>query len=94
MNGNALLQGETIAKQYKYTEKKIVFRTSRPISFKLDTNDPWIQRIQILTKGSGPLQRGDNHKNTIESFKNLLLKNHWARKAQIYKRAFLILMQT
>jgi hypothetical protein len=43
-------------------------------------------------KGPGPLPRGDNHKNVKMgwgSFKNLnLLKNHWTRKAEIYKKAF------
>jgi hypothetical protein len=38
-------------------------KTSRPISIKLNINHPWV--IQNCTnKGSGPLQREDNHKNT------------------------------
>jgi hypothetical protein len=45
--------------------KKKIFRTSRPISIKLGTNDPWVKGIQNCTnKGSSPFQRGDNHKNT------------------------------
>jgi hypothetical protein len=50
---------------YVYIEKKIFFsRTSRPISFKLGTNHPWVKGIlNSSNKGSGPLQRGDNHKN-------------------------------
>jgi hypothetical protein len=45
--------------------KKIFSRTSRPISIKLDTNHPWVNEILYYTnKGSGPLQRGDNHKNS------------------------------
>jgi hypothetical protein len=44
---------------------KIFFpRTSRPKSIKLITNYPWLKGIQVCsTKGPGPLQRGDNHKN-------------------------------
>jgi hypothetical protein len=39
-------------------------RTSRPTSIKLGTNYPWVKGIQDYSnKGSGPLQRGDNHKN-------------------------------
>jgi hypothetical protein len=44
-----------------------------------------MKRIQVCSnRGSDPLQRGDNPKitNRIGSFKNLL-KNHWARKAEI-----------
>jgi hypothetical protein len=43
--------------------------------------------IQVSSsKGLGPLQREDNHKNGVELFKNLL-KNDWARKVQINLRA-------
>jgi hypothetical protein len=38
-------------------------------------------------KGPGPLQRGDNHKNGVVSFKNLL-QNHQARIGHIYMKAF------
>jgi hypothetical protein len=34
-------------------------------------------------KWPGLFQRGDNYKKRMVSFKNLL-KNHWARRAQIY----------
>jgi hypothetical protein len=34
-------------------------------------------------KGSGPLQRGDDHKNRVESFKTLLLQNHWANLTRL-----------
>jgi hypothetical protein len=46
--------------------KNIFFsRTSRSISIKLDTNHSWIKGIlNCSNKGPGPLQRGDNHKNT------------------------------
>jgi hypothetical protein len=38
-------------------------RTSRPISFKLGTNYPWVKGIlTCLNKGPGPHQRGDNKK--------------------------------
>jgi hypothetical protein len=33
-------------------------------------------------QGLCPLQKGDNHKNRVGSLKNLLLKNHEARKAK------------
>jgi hypothetical protein len=57
--------------------KKIFFsRTSRPISIKLGINHPWVKGIlNCSNKGSGPFQRGDNHKNGVGSFKNLL-QNH------------------
>jgi hypothetical protein len=32
--------------------------------------------INSSNKGPGPLQRGDNYKNGVRSFKNLLLQNH------------------
>jgi hypothetical protein len=36
-----------------------------------------VKRIQVSSnKGPDPLQRGDNHKNEVESFKNL--KNYEA----------------
>jgi hypothetical protein len=55
-------------------KKKIFFsRTSRPISKKFGTNHPWVKGIlNCLNKGQGPLQRGDNLKNGVGSFKNLL----------------------
>jgi hypothetical protein len=31
---------------------------------------------------------GDNNKNGVESFKNLLAKNHRAREAHMYMKAF------
>jgi hypothetical protein len=34
-------------------------------------------------QGPRPLQREDNHKNRVGSFK-ILLKNHWARKTEMY----------
>jgi hypothetical protein len=39
-------------------------------------------------KGSGPLQRGDNCKDGVGSFTNLILKNFEARKAEFYMKAF------
>ena len=39
-----------------------------------------MQGIQICSnKAPGPLQRGDNHKNVVGSFKNFLLHNHWVK---------------
>jgi hypothetical protein len=42
----------------------------------------------FLIKGPGPLQRGDNHENGVGSFKNLIVKNYEARKAEFYLKAF------
>jgi hypothetical protein len=42
---------------------KIVSKTSRPISIKLDANFPCMKVIQVcLDKGKDLHQRGDNHK--------------------------------
>jgi hypothetical protein len=53
--------------------KKIFFsRTSRPISIKLGTYHPWVKRIlNCSNEGPGPLQRGDNHKNSKLGWGNL-----------------------
>jgi hypothetical protein len=60
------------------------------MTIKLDTNHPCMKGIQVCSnKGSDPLQRRDNHKNENIGwvlFKNLFLKNHCARKAQIYMK--------
>jgi hypothetical protein len=73
-------------------KKKISFsRTSRPISMKFGTNHPWVKGIQNCTnKGPGPLQRGNNHKNTNKGWGHLkiFLKNCRARRAHIYMKAF------
>jgi hypothetical protein len=50
-----------------------------------------VKRIQVCSNEEpGPLQRGDNHRNVrkVRSFKNLLLKNYEARKAEFYLKAF------
>jgi hypothetical protein len=53
--------------------KKIFFRTSRPISIKLGINHLWVNGIlNSSNKGPGPFQRGNNYKNGVGSFKNLL----------------------
>jgi hypothetical protein len=44
--------------------------------------------LNCSNKGPGPLQRGDNNKNGVGSFKNLLLQNHRARIGHIYMKAF------
>jgi hypothetical protein len=49
---------------------------------------PWVKGIQVcLIKGPGPIERGDNCKNGVGSFKNLILKNYEARKAEFYMKA-------
>jgi hypothetical protein len=61
----------------------------RSNSIKLGTHYPWVKGIQICSIiGPGPLQRGDNHKNGVESFKNLILKSYEAKKAEFYMKAF------
>ena len=48
-----------------YIEKKIFSRISWPISIKLGIGHPWVKEIlNCSNKGPGPLQRGDNYKNT------------------------------
>jgi hypothetical protein len=68
---------------------KIFFSTtSRPIAIKLGRNHPWVKWILICSnKEPSPFQRGDNHKNGVGSFKNLL-QNHWARIDHIYMQTF------
>jgi hypothetical protein len=75
-----------------YRKKTIFSRTSRPISIKLGTNHPLVKGIlNCTTKGSGPLQRGDNHKNAKiwrVPWKKFFLQNHWAKIAHIYMKGF------
>jgi hypothetical protein len=60
--GGAII-GKTIF-TYFYIEKKILSRTSWPISSKLGINHSWVKGILYCSnEGPGPLQRGDNHKN-------------------------------
>jgi hypothetical protein len=41
---------------------------------------PCVKEIQVSSnRGPGPLEREGNHKNRVGSFKNRLLKNHWAK---------------
>jgi hypothetical protein len=51
-----------------------------------------VKGIQVCSnKGLGLLQRGDNHRNVRKGwghFKNLILKNYEARKAEFYMKAF------
>jgi hypothetical protein len=45
--------------------------------------------IQVCSiKGPGPFQRGDNRKKVVRSFKNLIVMNYEARKAEFYMKAF------
>jgi hypothetical protein len=69
-------------------------RTSEPISIKRGTtkcaNYLCIkQNVVCVNKGSGSLQREDNHKNAkkVGSSKFLLLKKHKVRKTDIYIKA-------
>jgi hypothetical protein len=72
-------------------EKIFFSRTSRPISIKRGTDHLCIKGIEVYTnKSLGTLQRGDNCKNAklaLFNFKIFILKNHKARKAQIYIKA-------
>jgi hypothetical protein len=57
--------------------KKIFSRTRRPILIKLGINHPWVKGIiNSSNKGPGHPHRGDNYKNGMGSFKNLLPQNH------------------
>jgi hypothetical protein len=70
-----------------YIEKIYFSKTSRPISVKLGTYHPWVKGIpNYSNQGPGPLQMGDDHKNGVGSFKNLL-KNHRARRVHTYMNA-------
>jgi hypothetical protein len=55
----------------KYTDIfKNLLRTSRSILIKLGTNYSLAEGFTVCpNKGSGPLQRGNNHKNGVGSFK-------------------------
>jgi hypothetical protein len=67
---------------------KIFFsRTCRPNSIKLGTNYPWMKGNQVCSnKEPCLLQRGDNRKNGVVSFKNLLLQSHWANFNQTWHK--------
>jgi hypothetical protein len=81
--GFALLQGDIIAKEYKYNDflKKIFFtRTSWPNSIKLSTNYLWVKGIQVCSNNGQILCRGEIITKNVKvgwgrSFKNLL-QNH------------------
>jgi hypothetical protein len=70
---------------------KIFFsRTSKQNSIKLGANYLWVKGIQVCSnKVPCPLQRGDNRKNGVGSFKNLLLQNHWANFNQTLHKSSL-----
>jgi hypothetical protein len=68
---------ERVKIQWKFLN--IFSRTNLSNYIKLGTNYPWIKENQVCrNKGPDPLQREDNHKNGVVSFKNLLLQNLWA----------------
>jgi hypothetical protein len=60
-----------------FGKKNLSSRTSRPISINLGTNHPQVRKFKIIQiyQGPGHLQRGDNHKNRVGSFKNLFINN-------------------
>jgi hypothetical protein len=63
-------------------------RTTGPILTRLGTNHSWVKGIQVCSnKGPGRLQRGDNHKNGMGSFKSLFLQNHWANFNQTWHKS-------
>jgi hypothetical protein len=63
-------------------KKKIFSRTSRSNSIKLKANYPCMKGIKVRSnKGPGTIQRGDNRKNGVGLFKNLIIKNYEARKS-------------
>jgi hypothetical protein len=76
--------GKTIF-TYVYIKKIFFSRTSTPISIKLGTKGMGILNCSNI--GPDPLQRGDNCKNGVGSFKNLL-QNHSVRIGHIYMKTF------
>jgi hypothetical protein len=68
------LGGATIGKTiftYGYTcIEKNLLQNQQTMSIKLGINHPWVKGIlNCSNKGPGPLQRGDNCKNGVGSFK-------------------------
>jgi hypothetical protein len=91
MKGIAFLEGEVKAKSKNTLNifKIFFYRTIKPKLIKFGTYYPWTMGIQVCSiKGPGPLQRGDNRKKGVGSFKNLILMNSEARKAEFYMKAF------
>jgi hypothetical protein len=74
---------------YVYIKKKNPLLQNQPANF----NRTWYKSslgngiLSCSNKGPCPLQRGDNHKNGVGSFKNFL-QNHWATIYHIYMTAF------
>ena len=72
----------------------ILSKTSRPKSIKFGTNYPLVKIIQVCSNiGADPLQKGggiitENVREKMGSFKNLILENYEARKAEFYMKAF------
>ena len=57
--------------------KNIVFKTRRPNSINHGTNHPLVKEIlNYIDKWPGLLQREDNHKNEVGSFKDFLPKEN------------------
>jgi hypothetical protein len=74
MKGFALFEGEIKAKS-KNTLKtfKSFLLQNQQAKFYQTWYCTWVKGIQVCSnKGPGSLQRGDNHKNGVVLFKNLL----------------------
>ena len=90
--------GATIGDQsftYDYIGKIFFSRTTGPGKLKFIWKLPDMEEIQICSKyyprGYDEATIGDQsltYENTGNIFKNILLKNHWARKAKIYMKDF------
>jgi hypothetical protein len=81
MKVNSLVQGGNNSKRVKYTEnfKKNLLQ-NQPAHF----NQTWYK----TSWGEGNSKQLQKCKNWVGSFKNLLLQNHLARKAQIYVKSY------
>jgi hypothetical protein len=54
---------------------------------KLGTNYPWAKGIKVSSsKGSAPLQRGDNHKNVKRKKKKERKKKRWSNLNFFFSR--------
>ena len=82
-----------IVKIHWWNFKIFLSRTTEPFSTKLVTKHPWVKGIQVCSnEWPRPFPRSDNcEKAKIhwQTFKNLLLQNHWANFNQTLHKASL-----
>jgi hypothetical protein len=89
-HGSRGLKGQ----QWRKTYWHVLILTKHLQNQQAKFNQTWYKsslgkEIQNCTdEGPCPLQREDNYKNEVESFKNLHCKKQWTRIAHIYMKAF------